>query len=73
MSNTTDKVGFNHFELKTTYEEMLAAGQVDENDISFVKDAGEIHVLGGTYGGNVEGFIPLCRDFNDDFNNDFAR
>lgn len=34
---------------------------------------------GGSGGGGsidpeaIEGFIPLCRDFSDDFNNDFAR
>lgn len=37
---------------------------------------GNIAIQGG--GGNVspevlEGFIPLSRDFSDDFNNDFAR
>lgn len=37
---------------------------------------GDIVIQGG--GGNVspevlEGFIPLSRDFSDDFNNDFAR
>lgn len=78
MEETIRKVGFVHYEKDSTYQSKLAAGDVDENDISFVKDAGEIRVLGGIYGGctkeQLEGAIGLSipHDCNADFNEDFA-
>lgn len=43
----------------------------------YTEESWEI-ILRGSGGGNIdpellEGFIPLSRDFSDDFNNDFAR
>ena len=60
-------------------------GQIKGTSIVFIKDVGKIWTHGklyaeGTGGGGggsidpelLEGFIPLSRDFSDDFNKDFA-
>ena len=46
--------------------------------VSLESESAIIGGIGGGGGGNIdpellEGFIPLSRDFSDDFNNDFAR
>lgn len=67
------------------YEQGIAEGIIDENVFVIVlkekvaKFKGQtFDWSGGGSGGNIdpellEGFIPLSRDFSDDFNNDFAR
>lgn len=58
---------------KATYDAMLAAGEIKDGVEYWIKETGEIFVFDGKFGGSTEGCIPLCRDFSDDFNNDFAR
>lgn len=45
------------YETEALYQEAVDAGEVDENDISFVKETGKIHTQGGVYGGGSEGGI----------------
>lgn len=61
---------------KATYDALLAAGEIIEGVEYWIKETGEIYVFDGKFGGangGSEDCIPLCRDFSDDFNNDFAR
>ena len=40
-----------HFDTLQTYEQYLSEGKIDEYDICYIKDVGEIRTLGGVYGG----------------------
>lgn len=71
-----------YFDTKAVYNEQVAANTVANSDICFIGETREIIVNGRSFGylGQseidpelLEGFIPLSRDFSDDFNNDFAR
>lgn len=71
-----------YFATKALYDEQLKAGQIKDTDLCFIAETREIIVNGRSFGylGQsdidpelLEGFIPLSRDFSDDFNNDFAR
>lgn len=42
----------NTYETEALYQEAVDAGEVDENDISFVKETGKIYTQGGEYGGS---------------------
>lgn len=55
-----------------------AGGDADGNVEAITLELNSVITVGGGGGGNIdpellEGFIPLSRDFSDDFNNDFAR
>lgn len=71
-----------------TYEDDGTAvyGQIKGTSIVFIKDVGKIWTHGklyaeGTGGGGggsidpelLEGYMPIMRDFSDDFSDDFAR
>ena len=53
---------------------------IDDNNVTRIYKNGNWEVINESGGGGgsidpelLEGFIPLSRDFSDDFNNDFAR
>ena len=53
---------------------------IDDNNVIRIYKNGNWEVINESGGGGgsidpelLEGFIPLSRDFSDDFNNDFAR
>lgn len=54
MADKLNIPGFKHYELDSTYQAKLAAGEVDAKDLSFVKETGKIHTQGGEYGGGVK-------------------
>ena len=65
-----------------TYEARVAEGKTSPNTIYLVLAERKVFFQGEDWtAGNgvtiapelIEGFIPLRRDFSDDFNNDFAR
>lgn len=51
MANELNIPGFKHYELDSTYQAKLAAGEVNAKDLSFVKETGKIYTQGGKYGG----------------------
>lgn len=51
MANELNIPGFKHYELDSTYQAKLAAGEVNAKDLSFVKETGKIYTQGGEYGG----------------------
>ena len=65
------------------YEQGIAEGIIDDNVFVIVLEEKVAKFKGKTFDWNggsgdidpelLEGYIPLCRDFSDDFNNDFAR
>lgn len=76
------RIKFKHFETQSAFEEQLNANEILNTDVCFIKESSKIYTHGQYYAGSeggsidtelLEDFIPLCRDFSDDFNNDFAR
>lgn len=55
MANELNIPGFKHYELDSTYQAKLAAGEVNAKDLSFVKETGKIYTQGGEYGGGGSG------------------
>lgn len=55
MANELNIPGFKHYELDSTYQAKLAAGEVNAKDLSFVKETGKIYTQGGEYGGGSSG------------------
>lgn len=65
------------------YEKAKADGIVTDDVLVIVLEEKVAKFQGKTFDWNggsgdidpelLEGYIPLCRDFSDDFNNDFAR
>ena len=64
------------------YEQGIADGIIDENVFVIVLNEKVAKFKGQTFdwsgGGSIdpellEGYMPMSRDFSDDFNNDFAR
>ena len=51
MADELNIPGFKHYELDSTYQAKLAAGEVNAKDLSFVKETGKIYTQGGEYGG----------------------
>lgn len=47
----------NTYETEALYQEAVDAGEVDENDISFVKETGKIYTQGGEYGGGAGNYV----------------
>lgn len=54
MANELNIPGFKHYELDSTYQAKLAAGEVNAKDLSFVKETGKIYTQGGKYGGGLQ-------------------
>lgn len=79
MSEKTNMKPINYYiKERATYDAMLAAGEIVSGNIYYIEDTGEILVFDGVFGGGasseeLEAFVPLSRDFSDDFNNDYAR
>ena len=55
------------------YNQKKADGKVTDDVLVIVLEDKVIKFKGYTFNLSGEGFIPLSRDFSDDFNNDFAR
>lgn len=68
MANELNIPGFKHYELDSTYQAKLAAGEVNAKDLSFVKETGKIYTQGGEYGGGGDGNYLEVRELkaNDD-------
>lgn len=67
-----------HFLTKSEFERHLSDNSINDTDLCFIKETSEIYTHGKLYASTQASdsediFIPLSRDFNDDFNNDFAR
>lgn len=58
MSETRIPVKLRFFDLKDTFARRLADGKIDNGDICFVKDTGEIYVFDGVFGGVNGGLGP---------------
>lgn len=54
MADELNIPGFKHYELDSTYQAKLAAGEVNAKDLSFVKETGKIYTQGGKYGGGLQ-------------------
>lgn len=68
MADELNIPGFKHYELDSTYQAKLAAGEVNAKDLSFVKETGKIYTQGGEYGGGGDGDYLEVRELkmNDD-------
>jgi hypothetical protein len=67
MENELNIPGFKHYELDSTYQAKLAAGEVNAKDLSFVKETGKIYTQGGEYGGGSGDYLEVRElKMNDD-------
>lgn len=58
MLDTNVPVKLRFFDLKSTFDRRLADGLIDNGDICFTKDTGEIFVFDGVFGGAKGGLGP---------------